>query len=142
MHPRCFQKCHCRCWDPLSTFGSLHNCSAHMQLPTLQPVKTQCKNGKAHILPFSRTQLQKFSRFSESNVSGKRKRAAETAQCLKAQTTLLGDLNLIPSTYMTIQPPSVTPVLGEPTPSSGPLGHQEHTWHTDFHAGKTPIRIK
>ncbi|CAH6942478.1 Sorcs1 [Phodopus roborovskii] len=37
---------------------------------------------------------------------------------------------------------SVTPVPRDPTPSSDLQGHQEHTWCTDMHPGKTPIHIK
>lgn len=37
---------------------------------------------------------------------------------------------------------SITLVPGDPTHSSGLHGHQEPTWHTDKHAGKTHIYVK
>jgi hypothetical protein len=36
----------------------------------------------------------------------------------------------------------VTPVPGDPIPSSEVLRYQAYTWCTDMHAGETPINIK
>lgn len=38
--------------------------------------------------------------------------------------------------------PSITPVPGDLTPSSGVLGHQAHKWYTDTHVDKTHTCIK
>jgi hypothetical protein len=37
---------------------------------------------------------------------------------------------------------SVTPVPGDPMPSSGLHGYQVHIWYTNTHVGKTPIYKK
>lgn len=51
-------------------------------------------------------------------------------------------LNLeVPKTHGGSQP-SVTPVTGNPMPSSVLCGHQAHTGYTDTHVVKTPIYIK
>lgn len=38
--------------------------------------------------------------------------------------------------------PSVTPVLGDPMPTSGLRWHQARRWYTATHAGKVLIRIQ
>ena len=66
--------------------------------------------------------------------------AGEMARGLRALAALPEDPGLIPCTYI-IHNHLLTLVPGDLMPSSGLLGHQEHTQYTDIHVSKFPTHI-
>ena len=65
------------------------------------------------------------------------------AQQLGALAVLVGDLGSVPNIYTEALHLCVTPVLGDPMPSSELRGHQAYMWciSIDIPAGKTLIHI-